>query len=147
MSSCNRVAPETSDLAATTMQLARYGVNCCVVLAVKLILIVLLTPWLVPAVAYLIVHIVTFFLSYAIHVRQTFRTRHSRSTLLGYLGAVSGFKVLDYLLFTLLVSWNLAAPLSVLVASSLEAVVKFFVVRRVLTLPRVVGRRKASPSC
>jgi hypothetical protein len=118
---------------STFRQMVRYGVNCGLVLGVKLVLIVALSPWLAPAISYLLIHVVTFFLSYAIHTRHTFRTAFSGAGMVNYLMAVAGFKLFDYLLFNLLVAWEFNAPFSVILASAIEAVARFLVVRRILT--------------
>jgi hypothetical protein len=121
------------NLATTLTQMLRYGINCCAVLVVKVILIVVLTLWLPAPLAYLLIHVVTFFLSYLIHARSTFGVGYSWQGIRNYFGAVALFKAFDYLVFNvLLIAFQVAAPVSVFLASCLEAVLKFFVVRRAL---------------
>ena len=117
----------------TVLQMIRYALNCSVVFLVKLALVVVLTAWLVPSVAYFLVHIVTFFLSYALHCRRTFGVEFSRSGLKNYFVAVILFKILDYAAFGVLVmAFELTAPLSVFLVSAVEAIIKFFAVRHAL---------------
>ena len=123
----------TGNLANTLTQMLRYGLNCCAVLIVKLVLIVVLSLWLSPPIAYLLIHVVTFFLSYLIHARRTFGVSYSWRGVRNYFAAVAVFKAFDYLMFNvLLIAFHVTAPVSVFLASCLQAVLKFFVVRRAL---------------
>jgi hypothetical protein len=123
----------SSDFLVTGMQLLRYGTNCGGVLLVKLLLIVILGRGMTPAIAYLLIHGITFFLSYLIHARHTFDVGYSWGGLRRYFGAVALFKLFDYCVFSvLLLACQVTAPASVFLASCLEAVLKFFVVRRAL---------------
>ncbi len=66
-------------------QLIRYAANCFVVLGIKLVLVWFLTIWLAPMIAYFFVHIATFFISYGIHTRRTFRVSFSRLQLKNFI--------------------------------------------------------------
>ena len=95
-----------------------------------------MTNWMTAAIAYFIIHIVTFFLSYLIHVVVTFKRDFSWQGIRGYFIAVIGFKIFDYAIFNaILAAFTVTAPVGVFVASSLEAILKFFVVRHFLMKP------------
>lgn len=114
-------------------QLFRYAFNCGIVLVFKLALAWLLLLVLLPAIAYFLVHIGTFFVSYAIHARVTFGVAYSRAHVRQYFSAVIGFKVLDYLVFTVLfAALQIDALLSVFLASLAVMLLRFAVVRRIL---------------
>ena len=50
-----------------------------------------------------------------------------------YFSVVIGFKMFDYILFNvLLIAFSIDAPLGILIASGIEALAKFFVVRKAM---------------
>ena len=127
---------ETTGLARLFGQMLRYGLNCGVVLVVKLLLTAAITIWLTPVIAYLCVHVVTFFVSYAIHARATFGVAYSWAHVRKYFSAVIGFKLLDYLVFTVLLSaFHIDAILCVVLASVAVMLLRFMVVRKILNHP------------
>ena len=114
-------------------ELIRYAGSCSFVLAVKLSLTWLLTRWLHGSLSYLLVHIVTFFLSYSIHTRVTFGSSYSLEGMRKYFAAVIGFKLLDYLIFSVLfAAFNVTATVAVLSASIGVMLLRFIVVRKIL---------------
>lgn len=118
---------------AAVWQLLRYVLSCGSVLALKVILTSLLIRWTSPMLAYVLVHVVTFFVSYALHTRLTFNVAFSWVKLRQYFAAVIGFKLLDYLLFAVLfAAFQIDAVLAVLLASLLIFATRFVVVRRIL---------------
>ena len=115
------------------VEMMRYATNCGFVLATKLLLTWLFVFWLNPSLAYLVVHVIIFFVSYTLHSKVTFKTKVSWSSLRAYFGAVIGFKCLDYLIFSvLLAALNMTAGFCVLAASICVMFVRFVVVRKVL---------------
>ena len=114
-------------------QLLRYACSCGLVLATKLALTWLLIQWLLPLLAYLLVHVVTFFVSYSLHSRFSFQAAYSWNKLRQYGTTVIAFKIIDYLLFAVLFTyWEIEALWAVLVASLMVMLLRFLVVRQVL---------------
>ncbi len=110
----------------------RYAVACCLMLGLKVLIASLLSFWLTPVAAYLIVHVIVFFVSYAIHSKFTFNVPRTRQSLSKYFQAVVVFKIIDVAGFTLLSSYGLDTLASILIASAFEFVIRFVLVRGAL---------------
>lgn len=131
----------------TVLQFIRYGINCGFVLATKLALTWLLLNFLLPTVAYAIVHVATFFVSYAIHTKVTFKVDFGWRQLRQYFVTVIGFKILDYFLFgVLLAVLHIDAIVAVLIASIAVLALRFLIVRKVLKRKSAVHSKKGLAS-
>ena len=121
---------------STAVEFIRYAAVCGFVLGVKTGLTWLMAMALPAMIAYLIVHVIIFFVSYVSHCRVTFRTTGGTRKIRDYFLSVIGFKVADYLIFAVAFkAFHLNSVLSVLVASAGVMVVRFIVVRKVLKRP------------
>lgn len=127
------VAVGKRGLSKSLSELARYGVNCGLVLALKLFLTWLLIHRLSASLSYLIVHVVIFFVSYALHSAVTFKVGFSWANLRKYFAAVAVFKLLDYCVYRVLLATCLASAVWCVFAASLaDLIVRFLVARSVL---------------
>lgn len=114
------------------LSLAKYAANCSVVLLSKLAITKFFSLVVSAPSAYLITHFFTFFISYEIHRGSTFAAKRSRENLFAYFKTVIAFKALDYFIFTVLfVRYDIAASVSIIAATILIFLVRFFFVRRV----------------
>lgn len=123
-----------SKLPAGTAQFVRYGANCGAVLASKLLLMWLLSKLLQAFAAYFIVHCLTFFISYTLHSWGTFGVALSLQGMRDYFATVIGFKLLDYAIFSVAFAYfGIEELAAVVAATAIVMVLRFIVVRRVLT--------------
>jgi len=115
-------------------ELARYGFSCGLVLALKLGVMALCLQVMSPLPGYVVVHVVTFLGSYLVHTTISFAGAERSWRSMGrYLQSVLAFKLLDYLVFSVvLVAFDVQAMLSVVIASMAILLLRFLVVRRVL---------------
>lgn len=114
-------------------ELLRYAANCGLVLAAKLLLTCLLVRWLNASLAYFVVHVIIFFVSYSLHSAVTFKVGFSWSNLRKYFAAVAIFKLLDYALFNAaFATLGVTAAWCVLAASFVDFILRFVVTRYVL---------------
>lgn len=116
------------------MRFIRYGINSACVLGIKLLLAVGLMRVLDAYAAYFIVHIIVFFVSYYIHSRHSFSIRMSWRSMKRYFWAVIAMKLLDYVVFVLAFGYfKITAIESIILATLVIAVIRFFVAQRALT--------------
>lgn len=81
-------------------------------------------------VAYSLVHIAVFFLSYFLHVGFTFKQKHSWHSLKVYFKTVLGFKVLDYFVFAVVfTSFEVSSKLAIVLATGILFLLRFSVLR------------------
>jgi len=126
----------------TIAQFARFACSCALALGSKLGTMWLCLKFAPPLVSYLIVQVVVFFISYLLHATVSFRSHDfSLSTIWRYFTTVISFKVVDYLVFSVIFAYfHIDAMAAVLIASLLIMVVRFTAVRRAL----VRGERASS---
>lgn len=113
----------------------RYGVNSALVLCIKLSMAWLLLQCFSPSLAYLLIHILIFFVSYLIHARWSFRVKTSSTGIFQYFRVVILFKCADYLCFSILLVWlKIEALWCITFATLLVACARFIAVNRVMQL-------------
>ncbi|MGJ8638930.1 MAG: GtrA family protein [Opitutaceae bacterium] len=112
----------------------KYGINSASVLAIKLsITWILLQLLLSPFIAYAIVHVVIFFVSYFIHTKWSFNVQRSKKSITRYFQAVIIFKIIDYLTFSILFSLlNIDALIAVILATLTIACFRFLTLNKML---------------
>ena len=112
-------------------QVFRYGLNCGLSLGVKVLLSHLFFLFLSEQVAYAVVQVPLFLFSYFLHATRTFKTGLSWGGMFSFLRVVIVFQLLDYGVFTLAFSkFHIQSTLSVLIATLVIFVVRFYFVRR-----------------
>jgi hypothetical protein len=120
-------------LLAFTKQFLRYSANSGVALGFKLAAMALLTPLMHPSIAYAVVHVLMTFVSYGLHARLSFASERSWRGFFRFLRAVIGIKLLDYLTFNIMFAYlEVKALLSVVLATAVIFVARFFVIRKAL---------------
>ena len=112
-------------------ELARYAASCGFVLATKILITWVLLRFAQAQVAYFLAHIVVFFVSYLTHATFSFRATFSTGSLWSYFKAVIGFKIIDYLVFTVLfTALGIEALWAVGLATISVALFRFVAVRK-----------------
>ncbi|MEY4670040.1 MAG: hypothetical protein RL518_2739 [Pseudomonadota bacterium] len=122
-------------IASTTIaQFVRFSCSCALALGTKLGTMWLCLKFAPPLVSYLIVQFVVFFISYILHATVSFRSHDfSIGTIWRYFTTVISFKVIDYLVFSVIFAYfHINAMAAVLIASLLIMLVRFTAVRRAL---------------
>lgn len=122
-------------ISATTLaQFARFTFSCAIALGSKLGTMWLCLKLFPAMVSYLIVQVVVFFVSYLLHTYFSFKSRGlSSGTMWRYFTTVISFKVVDYLVFSVIFAYfQINAMAAVLIASLLIMVVRFAAVRKAL---------------
>ena len=143
----NGEQPALGRFATFRGQFVRYGLSSGLLLLAKLCLIFLLIQWLHAWAAYLAVHVLIFFMSYALHSLVTFRRPLCWPGIRRYFAAVIVFKAFDYGVFNLLfVSLQMTATWCVLFASLSEAVLRFLLVRKALHREVQMGTSPGQPA-
>ena len=130
----------------TIAQFTRFSCSCALALGSKLGTMWLCLKFAPPMVSYLIVQVVVFFISYLLHATVSFRSRDfSLRTIWRYFTTVISFKVVDYLVFSVVFAYlHIDAMAAVLIASLLIMLVRFTAVRRALTRGRSTSSEYAS---
>jgi hypothetical protein len=118
----------------TLLQFLRFGMSCAVALGSKLGAMWLCLKFLDPYVSYLVVQVFVFFVSYALHVSFSFNSKDfSLSTMWRYFQTVISFKVIDYLVFSVIFAYfHIDALAAVFLTSLGIMMVRFAAVRRSL---------------
>lgn len=120
--------------ATTLAQFTRFTCSCAVALGSKLGTMWLCLKVFSPMVSYLIVQVVVFFVSYLLHTFFSFKSAElSLGAMWRYFTTVISFKVVDYLVFSVIFAYlHIDAMAAVLIASLLIMVVRFSAVRKAL---------------
>lgn len=118
----------------TLTQFARFSCSCAVALGSKLGTMWLCLKLFPAMVSYLIVQVVVFFISYLLHTFFSFKAAKLSLGAMGrYFTTVISFKVVDYLVFSVIFAYfHIDAMAAVLIASLLIMVVRFTAVRKAL---------------
>jgi putative flippase GtrA len=118
----------------TLAQFARFACSCAVALGSKLGTMWLCLKLFPAMVSYLIVQVVVFFVSYLLHTFFSFKSQKlSSGTMWRYFTTVISFKVVDYLVFSVIFAYlQINAMAAVLIASLLIMLVRFAAVRKAL---------------
>jgi len=128
-------------------EFARFAANAGVVLAVKLLGLALLTPYIHASIAYALIHVVTVLLSYVLHAFVSFKGTASVRDFFQFLKAVLAVKLADYVVFNVLFAYlEIKALSSVVLATAVIFVVRFLTIRRALGGKRAEGEAKVPPS-
>lgn len=130
-------------ISTTTMaQFARFSCSCALALGSKLGTMWLCLKLFSPMMSYLIVQVVVFFISYLLHTFFSFKSAElSLTAMWRYFTTVISFKVVDYLVFSVIFAYfHIDAMAAVLIASLLIMVVRFTAVRKAL-----IHRRDVTP--
>ena len=115
----------------TAYSFIRFCASCSVALAFKLGTTWLLLHYMNAMLAYFFAHIATFFVSYLVHGRYSFKTGYGVASLLAYLRTVIIFKCTDYAIFSIAFNYfEISALWSVLVASTILLVLRFGMTKR-----------------
>ena len=110
-----------------------YAFNCGIVLATKLLATAALVRLTGAQLAYGLVHVGIAVGAYVLHARGSFNVALSWSSFFAYLRAVLGFKVLDYLVFTVAFGFfEVHALVSVTLATFVIFSLRYSVVRHAL---------------
>lgn len=113
--------------------LLKYGLSCSFVLISKIALTACFMTFLTGSFAYLLTHVLTFFISYETHTRFSFTVEKSELSLLKYFRTVIFFKVLDFLTFSVVFEHlKINAPISIIIASGLIFIIRFVFVKKAL---------------
>lgn len=114
--------------------LMRFGLSSVGTLLVKVLITWLFSHGINEYLSYFLTHCIILFWSYNSHLRFTFKTTHTMSRFWAYTRAVFFIKVLDFLLFGLFFTVSTdQLTISVLLASGIVSVIRFFSVRKALT--------------
>ena len=114
--------------------LIRFGLSSLGTLVVKVLITGLFSHGINEYLSYFLTHCIILFWSYNSHLRFTFKAAHSMSRFWAYTRAVFFIKVLDFILFGLFFTVSTdQLTLSVLLASGIVSVIRFFSVRKALT--------------
>lgn len=123
----------SSPLKRLSNSFTRYGMGSFFVLGVKLIFTYLALFLLNPLWAYLLVHILIFFVSYKVHTVWSFRVQGGTTSMLSYLRTVLIFKAADYFIFSVVFSlFGIQALWCVMIATLFVAIIRYACVRRAL---------------
>lgn len=119
----------------TLAQFSRFTCSCAVALGSKLGTMWLCLKLFSPMISYLIVQVVVFFISYLLHTFFSFKSQKASLTAMWrYFSTVISFKVIDYLVFSVIFAYlQIDAMAAVLIASLLIMVVRFTAIRKALT--------------
>ncbi len=113
----------------------RYSMSCLLSLGIKLILFELLSYQWGEQLAYGLVQIPVFFSSYYLHSANSFQTPMNWRSVWNYLKVGILFQALDVLVFSIAFQYfNIHDQVSVFLATSLMFVVRYFWIKRALTL-------------
>lgn len=81
-------------------------------------------------VAYSLVHVAVFFLSYFLHVGFTFKQKHTLKSLKIYFKTVLGFKLLDYFVFAVVFTgFEVSSKFAIVLATGILFLLRFGVLR------------------
>lgn len=120
----------------TLREAAVFVANSGAVLALKLGMMWAFIRIAPPLAAYLVTHVVVFFVSYGLHARLAFGRTVSLASLGSYAKTVAAFKALDYLVFSVLFRYlSVDALAGVLIASAAVMALRFVAVRKALKEP------------
>lgn len=123
----------SSPLTRLSNSFIRYGMGSSFVLGVKLIFTYLALFLLNPLWAYLLVHVLIFFVSYKVHTVWSFRVQGGTTSMLSYLRTVLIFKAADYFIFSIVFSlFEIQALWCVMIATLFVAIIRYACVRRAL---------------
>lgn len=116
--------------------IAKYGLNCALVLGAKVLLTKGLEQGMHALAAYSIVHVFTVFFSYYLHAKNTFRAPLSWGRFFIFLKTVLIFKVFDYLIFSLVfVAWNIQSEWAISIATLAVFLLRFTAIKKVMVSP------------
>ncbi len=104
----------------------RFGITGLVLLSIKLLLMSLLKNWMTPLIAYAIIHVLIFFMSYLLHSKFTFKKALAWGKLGAFFKAVILIKAFDYVLFSILfVRFDINSNASILTATLVVLIFRY----------------------
>jgi hypothetical protein len=118
----------------TLLQFLRFAISCSVALGLKLGAMWACLHFFDPYISYLFVQVFVFFVSYALHVSFSFNSKDfSLHTMWRYFQTVISFKVIDYLVFSVIFAYfHIDALAAVFLTSLAIMTIRFTAVRRSL---------------
>jgi hypothetical protein len=119
---------------STLLQFVRFALSCAIALGSKLAAMWLCLQYVDPYTSYLLVQVFVFFVSYALHVSFSFNSKDfSLDSMWRYFQTVISFKVIDYLVFSVIFAYLRIDALAAVFLTSLAIMtVRFTAVRRSL---------------
>lgn len=117
----------------TVLSFLRFCANCVLALCFKLGITWILIRYMNGMLAYFFAHIGTFFVSYLMHARYSFRARYGLASLFAYMRAVIYFKIIDYSIFSIAFAYlEIDAVWSILLATLFLLIIRFGITRKTL---------------
>lgn len=115
----------------TAGELVRYGSGSLVMLGVKILLMLGVERFLASLPAYLVVQVILFFGSYALHSKLSFHRATSYSGLWAYFKVIVVFQFLDWLFFAVVFTrFEIDSSYVILMATAFVFLLRFYFVRR-----------------